>query len=296
MKKISIKLSALLLFLMSLPISVFADSGLDSNYDAKSPADLISSFLSVLSTLIKLLFVMPNDEDYSTCHIIMVVICIIVFIIVTNVYLFKLNDKKKKAILVLLISLIPTLIFTLICFLIKTMPIVYIIILTIYILIFRKYTNKKFKEMIEEKISIVKKKDKKFDLDELNKNTFDIYKKVQLAWMDFDLDELKKYISEEMFEQYKKQLEELQRDKRKNIMSNIDFVSNEITNIKIENKIEVIECLMKVTCNDYIIDENEKVVKGKKEKLHTYKYKLVFNKDLKTNKYTLVKKKMNSQK
>jgi len=99
-----------------------------------------------------------------------------------------------------------------------------------------------------------------------------------------------------MFEQYIKQLEEIQKDKRKNIMSNIDFVSNEITNIKIENKIEVIECLMKVTCNDYIIDENEKVVKGKKEKLHTYKYKLVFNKDLKTNKYTLVKKKMNSQK
>ena len=296
MKKISNIITALIIFLMSLPLSVFADSGLDSNYDAKSPADLISSFLSVLSTLIKLLFVMPNDEDYSTCHIIMVVICIIVFIIVTNVYLFKLNDKKKKAILVLLISLIPTLIFTLICFLIKTMPIVYIIILTIYILIFRKYTNKKFKEMIEEKISIVKKIDKKFDLDELNKNTFDIYKKVQLAWMDFDLDELKKYISEEMFEQYIKQLEELQKDKRKNIMSNIDFVSNEITNIKIENKIEVIECLMKVTCNDYIIDENEKVVKGKKEKLHTYKYKLVFNKDLKTNKYTLVKKKMNSQK
>ena len=44
--------------------------------------------------------------------------------------------------------------------------------------------------------------------------------------------------------------------------------------------------------NDEIIDDKDKVVKGKKDKVQKYTYKLVFNKDLNTNKYVLVEKKI----
>ena len=63
----------------------------------------------------------------------------------------------------------------------------------------------------------------------------------------------------------------------------------------IENNIETIECEMQVTCIDYIIDNEEKLIKGKKDKFCNYTYRLVFNKDLSNNKYTLIEKKMLKQ-
>ena len=49
---------------------------------------------------------------------------------------------------------------------------------------------------------------------------------------------------------------------------------------------------MKVSCYYYILENEDKVVKGKRDKVYKYKYELVFNKNLKDNKYVLVSKKI----
>ena len=78
-------------------------------------------------------------------------------------------------------------------------------------------------------------------------------------------------------------------------MEEIEFKKNKITDIEVENNIEIVECEMKVTCIDYIIGEEQKVKKGKKNKKVQYLYRLLFNKELKTNKLILVNKKLLKQ-
>ena len=83
-------------------------------------------------------------------------------------------------------------------------------------------------------------------------------------------------------------------------MSDFEFESNKITDVTVAENIEIV-CTMKVKCYDCIVDETGKVIKGKKEetnkkgkknKKYNYKYQLTYTKNLKDNKYVLVKKKM----
>ena len=57
------------------------------------------------------------------------------------------------------------------------------------------------------------------------------------------------------------------------------------------NNIEEIICEMNVTCYDYII-ENEKVLKGSKDKKYNYTYRLYFTNNIKKNKCILEDKKI----
>ena len=295
MKKI---MSIIFILLMMLSFNVYADSGFDASYESSSSP--ISSVISALSScgtlIIQLIISKPGDEDYMVYYAITTVICIIVFLIFTNIYLFKLNDKRKKTIVVLGISLLPTLVFTSICLLTELILFIYILLLIIYIIVFKIITNKLFKKRLELKIEEIKKKDKYWNIDTINEKAFDIYKNVQLAWMNFELDKVKDVISEKIYKEYETSLNSLLNDNRKNIMDEIEFKSNEILNVNLNKYIEEIECKMIITCKDYVINKDEQVIKGKKDKINTYTYKLTFNKKINTNKYVLVEKKIMKQK
>ena len=45
-----------------------------------------------------------------------------------------------------------------------------------------------------------------FDENEFRQKAYDIYQKVQVAWMNFDYDSMRKYVTDEMFNMYKSQL------------------------------------------------------------------------------------------
>ena len=289
----------LILILMLSTVKVNADSGFDANYDSGSAGEIISSVSSAASPALELVVSKPGDENFEAAQMIALVLCSIVVYIFTCIYIYKLFDngsKKKKVLLSMLISLLPAALCALFCLFIKLPVLLYIIITILYIITFIIITNIVIKRRINKKINSVKEIDKKFNIDNINKETFEVYKEVQYAWMDFDLNKLKKLICKELYDKYEEQLDKLKNDNQKNIMDNIEFKSNEITNIKIDNNIEIIECKMNVSCIDYIIDNEDKVIKGKKEKFNNYTYSLVFNKDLKTNKYVLIEKKMLKQK
>lgn len=292
----------IIFLICSIPTIVRADSGLDSKYESSGSIldAIISSIGSLLSIVGELIKTQPNDSNYNENHIILSIICIIIFYIITNVYIFKLKkyfeNIKKKNLKILSINLIPTLLFSLFCLLTRLQLIIYIFILIIYIFIFKTTINKKIKKNIKLKISNIKKIDLLFDEKAFLNKSFDIYKDIQIAWCNFKLYKIKNIISEELFNKYKEQIDKLKSAKQKNIMDKIELKSNKIVNIKIENNIEIIECEMNVICYDYIIDNEEKIIKGQKDKKHNYTYKLVFNKDMDSNKYILVEKKMLKQK
>ena len=121
MKKLKNLLFTLLAF---TPIIVMADSGLDSG---SMVGGIINALLSVFSSFGKLIGKLPGDSDYNLARIIIVGICLITLYSITAVYVFKIN-KKNKVIIKLGISLIPTLLLALLCFLVDLPIIVYLLI------------------------------------------------------------------------------------------------------------------------------------------------------------------------
>lgn len=117
-----------------------------------------------------------------------------------------------------------------------------------------------------------------FDIEQFNKKVFDNYKAIQIAWMNFELENIRDLISDEIFNMYSMQLETLKVKGQKNMMENIEYISNAISDIKIENDNIAITTLLQVSCNDYIVDEKNNVVRGKKNQKMYYKYKLTFTK------------------
>ena len=286
----------LLLCITSIPMIVNADSGFDAKYtDGSAGESIISGLSSGFSFTGKLLKSKPGDKDFNTVHMIGSIICIIVFCAFTARYIFKIEGtkykNKKKVLMLLGISMVPTILFALLCFIVKTYLILYIFLLLIYILIFKIITkiivNKRFKS----KLLILK----DFDKELFSTKAFELYKDIQISWMNFDTKKLKDLVSRKIYDDYKTKLDKLKSDEQKNIMDNIKYKSNRITDIIIDGNKQYIECELNITCNDYVINKEEKVIKGKKDKTNNYKYKLVIDITDK-DKYVLNEKKILKQK
>ena len=298
-KNINRVFNIIFLLIMCNPIFVLADSGLDSNYEqSKSVGEAIfSAISSLLSFLGELLSSQPGDENYATYHIILAIICILTIFIITCVDIFKLSKKQKSVknnIILVLISLVPTILISLLCFLTNLQLILYIFITILYVIIISITTKVTLKRRLKKQLLKLKEIDAYFNEEDFNEKAFNIYKDIQYCWMNNDLNKMKKLISEDIYNKYKEQLKELDANKQKNIMDRIEFKSNKITDIKIDNNNAIITCEMKVICIDYIIDDKEEVVKGKSDKVYNYTYKLVFNKNIKDKTIILIEKKMKS--
>lgn len=106
---------------------------------------------------------------------------------------------------------------------------------------------------------------------------FNLYKKVQFAWMNFDESTLRNCLTDEMYNMYLMQLDTLKVKNQKNIMYDIKYLGSVITEKYEENGQETIVINMQVSCYDFIIDtRTNKVVRGSASKLNIYNYELTF--------------------
>ena len=299
MKKIINKILFIInMVILCSPIMVLADSGLESKYES-SPSiigSLISAFLQCFSFLIELLTKKPLDNNFILYRNIIVITCLIILYIVVAVHLFKFDHKKENKVLTKLsISLILPFIYSLICFLVKTYTFIYlcifIIILITFIITINRIIKKRFKNDYEE----LKRIDKSYNEEEFINNSFEVFKNIQLLWSKSDLNKIKNLISDDIYNDYAKKIDELKKQDRKNIMDNIILKTNKIVDVLIDKDI-TINCEMKITCIDYIIDKDDKVVKGKKDKPINYTYELSFNKKINDKKLILIKKKLTKTK
>ena len=115
---------------------------------------------------------------------------------------------------------------------------------------------------------------------------FAIYKKIEVAWMDFDYESLRKYTTDELYNQNHSQLIALQVKKQKNIMKDFELKSFEIVGMeRIENTI-TLKVRMTVECFDYVVDKEGKVVRGtdRQKMVYDYEMTLVKGMDTKINK------------
>ena len=122
--------------------------------------------------------------------------------------------------------------------------------------------------------------DSSIDKKKLYPELFDIYVNVQESWMNFDYDGLRKYTTDELYNMYESQMKDLRAKKQRNIISNIVCRSTELMSIDIENGIERIKVYLNVSQYDYVVDSNNKVVRGTSKYKNMVEYIIVFTRNV----------------
>lgn len=146
--------------------------------------------------------------------------------------------------------------------------------------------SKKLKEKIVLNKNTNNLLDKDFDELEFNKQVFNIYKDLQIAWMNFDYDKIKELANDEICNMYVNQLETLKIKNQQNIMSNIEYLEGYIIDYKKVNNKEIFKVYLCVSCYDYIINtKNNNIVRGNKNKKVILSYVLTFERNVEVIKY-----------
>ena len=188
---------------------------------------------------------------------------------------------SKKTIITSL--LVPTIIY----FIFPTCLIVLLDMLIAFIMAYKvNRRDKKRAEEIdfEERLKEIDLSEYALDSTSLHEEIYDIYVKVQEAWMDFKLDDVKDVLGNDIYNMYKKQLATLSAKKEQNIMSDFNYVDCAITKVDLNKDTYIIYADLIVTCKDYLINtKNKKVVRGEKDKIHKYYYALTFEKSKTTD-------------
>ncbi len=125
-------------------------------------------------------------------------------------------------------------------------------------------------------------------LDSLKNKLFDIYKEVQIAWMNFDYDKLKELCANDLATTYIGQLEMLKVKKGQNIMNDWSLEGAKITKIVEASDFVYVTGIFDTRFYDYVINtENGLVTRGYKQiKVHNiYEMLFVVNKKIATGSY-----------
>ena len=106
---------------------------------------------------------------------------------------------------------------------------------------------------------------KKYGIDKesFKKMVYDKYVKVQNDWTNFNYEGLQKNLTDELYNTYMMQLDALKIKKQKNIMSDFDLIECKIIDVKDEHGLLNVNAYLRVTMFDYVVDENNKVLRGK---------------------------------
>ena len=129
--------------------------------------------------------------------------------------------------------------------------------------------------------------DSSVKIEEFKHQAFNIYKDIQEAWMNFDMDTIRKLTTDEIYNMYSSQLETLKLKHQKNIMKNIEYVDAKITNIKLSDDVISVVVFLRVKCLDYVINEKtNKTVRGSDSTRLDIQYLLTFVKSKSNNNET----------
>lgn len=115
------------------------------------------------------------------------------------------------------------------------------------------------------------------DVLRLKEELFNKFVEVQEAWMNFDYDKLRQLCSDELYNQYKTDLEALKLTYGKNIMADFQKKNLIITDVLITKTTIKVELKLRVSFKDYVINtKTGEVTKGSKINRVRNEYNLVF--------------------
>ena len=118
--------------------------------------------------------------------------------------------------------------------------------------------NYSMKLMTQEEINQI---DPSISAVELMPKVFDLFVDVQKAWTNFDYDKLRSLLGDELFNNYKMQLETLELEMGKNIMDNFTFIDGGILSITKNELTEEVRVKLHIQMTDYVINTATNEVK-----------------------------------
>lgn len=164
----------------------------------------------------------------------------------------------------------------------------FMIVVVLFIVVFvianeiskRKTEEKQIIKSKDMDLDLISKIDPNLNLYEFKNEAFNIYKDVQEAWMNLDDGKIRTLTTDELYNMYSMQLDTLRVKNEKNIMKEINLVTASLTNLKIENDIETATVIMTVNFYDYIVNSQNKVVRGNDKNKIEITYELTYIKSV----------------
>lgn len=141
--------------------------------------------------------------------------------------------------------------------------------------------NKNNEDEIENKI---KKSIPNFNKQEFLKQGYSIYYDIQMAWMDFKLEDIKDKVTDEIYTMYESQLATLEVKGEQNIMKDIQLKQSCLKDVTNQNGTITIKTNYVIEMYDYIADVNtKKLIRGEDKKKIRILYEMSFRKTLNEN-------------
>lgn len=119
-----------------------------------------------------------------------------------------------------------------------------------------------------------------FTLEQFKNEVFDTYQIIQEAWMNFDYETLKNRCTNELYNQYKSQLEALKQNEEQNIMEVLDQKNFYIRSYEKTDTEIFVKVRTTITCKDYIVDKNGNTTRGNANTVNFYYYEMTLNKKI----------------
>ena len=117
-----------------------------------------------------------------------------------------------------------------------------------------------------------------FDEEKFKEKAYELYKEIQVAWMGFDKDSIRKCVTDELYNTYSAQLSTLKVKNQKNIMKDFQLLDSKIIGMETKEKLVSLTIKMKIECYDYIVDKEGKTLRGNDKQKVIYEYTMTFNK------------------
>ena len=113
--------------------------------------------------------------------------------------------------------------------------------------------------------------------EEFKKMVYTNFKNINNAFMEYDYEELKKYLTKDLYDYYFEQLELFKKRRYKNIFKDYELLKIKIYKISNEHNMLVLDVYLNVRMLDYMINvDNGKCIRGKQEQKIDYEFQLSF--------------------
>ena len=124
-----------------------------------------------------------------------------------------------------------------------------------------------------------------FDENKFLINGFNIYKDVQIAWMNFDIESVRNKITDEMFTMFQSQLNVMEASNEQNIMKDMVMKNGYIVDATVQNGEITIVTRYTIDQYDYVADRTTgKLIRGESKYKMRVEYQMKFRQNIDDNK------------
>lgn len=124
----------------------------------------------------------------------------------------------------------------------------------------------------------LKRLDKITDKEQLLKDVFELYKKVEVAKSKFDYDTLKELLTDNLYKEEEQKLKQLKANKQKIVATNINLQDIKILRITNKKETDLIDFYLYVSEYNYVIDNKKNIIRGTDKAEYQIEYKLTIEK------------------